>query len=320
MDSDVTVYYHKDNDGVLSGHLIYSKYPEAKFIPVQYGDKWEEADVKDKKVFVVDFSFPDMIAIRDLCAALVWCDHHSTAKKIQTEAWDDSTIAGLRSLDFAGCMLTYAYINNIPLENIDVMVKNYTIPYVVSAIAKYDTWKHKRGDDADAFNAAFTVKIRSHTSDDLPKFFDLGRAHIENTYIAIGETLLEAAMARVKGVVAHETPVIVKDGDKAITILVVNSTSDKDLAGSYINADLCYDIAAIYRYEHETRKDGKVEKPDRCIVSLRSLTCNVAVIAEKLQGGGHPGAASFVISQSPAQMKETLQGTIFRNRNAVVKK
>lgn len=310
MELENTCYYHGDLDGITAARVVLQQYSDAKMIRVNYGDKWKDEDVVGKRVIIVDFSFPDMMDIHDKCAELVWCDHHKTAKSEQKKLWGDDNVAGLRSLDYAGCMLTYAFFNNIKLADIVYKIQNFDIPYVVRAVATYDMWHHKAFDDVDAFCAAAFVKLTSPDAADFERLFNNNKA-IENEYIATGEVLLQAALNRIRHVAGREEILVLKPYSGDISVMFVNSTSDISALGSYINKELDCDIAIIFEIIGEKRKDVEY-RPESCRVSLRSRTCNVEIVARELAGGGHPGAAGFSTAETPSKMRDTLQGIIYR--------
>jgi len=57
------------------------------------------------------FSLPieEMASLNQKCD-LFWIDHHKSAMERNTELWN-SELAGLRSMDNSGCMLTWMYFH-----------------------------------------------------------------------------------------------------------------------------------------------------------------------------------------------------------------
>lgn len=123
------VYHHDDLDGITAAAIIHHSIGDGVFKAVNYGDTWTLDEVQNEVVFVVDFSFLNMVALRDACKQLVWIDHHKTAMEMQQAAWCDSTINGLRSLDFAGCELTWMYLH-----------PNELMPDIVRYVGDIDMW------------------------------------------------------------------------------------------------------------------------------------------------------------------------------------
>jgi oligoribonuclease NrnB/cAMP/cGMP phosphodiesterase (DHH superfamily) len=311
MELETICYHHGDLDGIAAGRVVLDKYPNAKMISINYEGKYKEDDVVGKRVVVVDFSFPDMLALQSLCAELIWCDHHKTVKDLQKKAWNEPSIAGIRSLDYAGCMLTYAFFNDIKLEDIAHKIQNLDIPYVIRAVSTYDMWQHKPFDDVDAFCATAFVKLTSPSSTDFERLIS-GNTQLSYEYIATGEVLLQAALNRIKKIAHRESPVMLKPQNGRITLLIVNATTDISMLGSYINREVGCDIAVIFEVLGELSREGEPYRPESCRVSLRSQTCNVGVVAQALGGGGHPGAAAYTSFETPTHMKNTLQSTIYR--------
>lgn len=298
-------YYHNDLDGITSGASVLIAYPDAKMIPINYGDTWYAAEVADNRVFVVDFSFPEMLKLQAACAELIWCDHHKTVYDTQKKAWNNPKIGGYRSLDYAGCMLTYAFLNDIKLEDLENPDIRNALPAVVRYISTYDLWKHTPGDEVDAFCATAFVKLTAPDSEDFCCFFE-GSDGRELDYIEMyaetGYVLIESAMNRVKHLANREEPVDIKTPIGKIKLLFVNATSDVSRLGDYINSVLGCDIAAIYEIIGEN-----------CKVSLRSKTCNIDQIAVIFGGGGHPHAAGFVTDDAPSKCCDNLSAVIYKS-------
>lgn len=294
---DTICFHHNDLDGIVSGAVVRKAYPDAKMISINYTDALTE-DLSGKRVIVVDFSFKNMDAIKEQCAELIWCDHHKTAKNENKKAWNDTEIKGYRSLDYAGCVLTYAFFNTIPL--VDDVVKDLKIPAVIRHVGAYDMWQFTEGDEVDAFCATAFVQLHTPDSSDFIQLLD-DSSSLEMQYVRTGEILVQAAMGRVKHAVKHVEPKVAKTPSGNITFLIVNSTSDISRLGSYVNKTLGYDIAAMFEIVN-----------NQCRVSLRSITRNVEVIAHELGGGGHVGAAGYATEKNSKSMYDELTATIYR--------
>ena len=304
---DTICFHHNDLDGIVSGAVVRKFYPDAKMIPINYSESRNE-DLTGKRVIIVDFSFEDIDLVKEQCAELIWCDHHKTAKNDNKKAWNDPEIKGYRSLDYAGCMLTYAFFNNIPLADIGDMAKDPKTPAVVRHVSMYDMWQFAEGDEVDAFCATAFVQLHSPDSLDFQPLLE-NSFNLQMQYIRTGEILVQAAIDRVKHVARREEAKVSKTPSGNITFLIVNSTSDISRLGSYINKELGYDIAAMFEIVN-----------NRCRVSLRSLTRNVEVIAYELGGGGHVGAAGYTTDKDSREMYDDLVAMIYRQHAKSVRK
>jgi oligoribonuclease NrnB/cAMP/cGMP phosphodiesterase (DHH superfamily) len=319
---DTICYHHNDPDGIFAGAVVKLKYPEATMVSVNYGMSWKPEDVKGKRVFVVDFSFPNMRRLFESCAELIWCDHHKTAMDENIELWNDTRVKGLRSMSYAGCVLTYAYLNNIAEIAIDIGHSDLRMPLAIQYVGIYDMWQHKQGDVIDAFVAAAYMKIKD-PSDKVFNIFlrELGdeRAAI-NEYISIGTTLIDSAMNQVRKIASREELTLIKLPNKNnITMFMVNSTSEASRLGSYINDELQCDIAIMYEIVKDKKNSELTEKHKNVTrVSLRSKTVNVSVLALMFGGGGHRGAAGFETELQPSELRDEIQAKIYRAHSLLV--
>lgn len=297
-------FYHRDLDGITSAAEVLHQYPEAKFIPVDYRDMYDQYDLSNARVIVVDFSFPDMSALQASCKELIWIDHHRTAYDMQRRAWKSTDIAGYRSLNFAGCMLTYAYFNKISLGDI----RDSVIPPAIQYVNSYDLWQFTQGDDVDAFCATAYLEWEKPVDVPYDLFFNISM-NVESCsvkgYIEKGILLLKAADKRVSYLANRDKiQQITTAQEVKINLLFTNATSDISKLGSYVNTERNCDIAAIYEIV-----DGNIR------IHLRSRTCNVEPIAKALGGGGHPGAASYNTLDSVESARDKLCAAIFRIPN-----
>lgn len=300
-------FHHNDLDGILAGGIVLQRYPDAKLIPIGYSDTYTQYDLSDALVIVVDFSFPNMWALKDACKELIWIDHHKTAFDTQRRAWISpmgSGISGYRSLDFSGCMLTYAYFENIPLRDIKLDISEGLIPEALVYVDKYDLWQFKQNDVVDAFCAAAYLVWQK--PEDIPynTFFidDSANNKAVCDYVEKGKLLLKAADNRIKYLTSREeSRIVTTPSGKMIKIMFINATCDISKLGSYINTDCNCDIAAIY----EITKNN-------IHVHLRSRVYNVEPIARAFRGGGHRGAASYSIKDSVDDARDKLFAVIFQ--------
>jgi oligoribonuclease NrnB/cAMP/cGMP phosphodiesterase (DHH superfamily) len=304
---DTICFHHNDLDGIVAAAIVRQYYPDAKMIPINYSDSLTE-DVEGKRIIVVDFSFKNMEELKEKCAELIWCDHHKTARDDNRKVWNDTDVKGCRSLEYAGCALTYAYFNNISITDLKAAMEDAKTPAVIRYAGTYDMWKFTEGDATDAFCATAFVKLHKP---DAPDFEQLmaNSYDMEAHYIRTGEILVQAAIDRVKKVAHREEIKVSKTPSGNITFLIVNSTSDLSRLGSYINKELGCDIAVMFEVIN-----------NHCRVSLRSLTRNVEVIAHELSGGGHVGAAGYTTAQNSREMYDELVATIYMMHSKSVKK
>lgn len=158
----VYVFHHNDADGYASAAIIGSFYTKIKDnkleydVPVEYYScsysspmELDKIDVtKECRVYIVDYSFTredDQKKILELKdnrnVQFVWIDHHESSKLIEESNSYFKSMDGIRCLEkgspYAGCYLTYLYVNRFPLlRPID------TIPLWIRLTSEYDTWQY----------------------------------------------------------------------------------------------------------------------------------------------------------------------------------
>lgn len=269
----ILIYHHGDLDGICAAAVVSKRFSSCytiKPVSVQYGDSWNLEDVEQAaKVFVVDFSFSDMETLAKVAGdKLVWIDHHKTAMETFTELWN-SDIDGIRSIEFAGCELTWKYCYYLRQP-----------PLPVKYIGDRDMWNFAYP-DTKTFCAGINAMIDSPLDKNWGWLLEYGM--VESSLIDIinmGKYLIKAQEAIVK-TRFYSGSDIEFCGHKT---RVVNATSDISELGEYINSN-GYDLALIWQV-----------CGDKVKYSLRSKTVDCSEIAKKYGGGGHQGAAGFTIS------------------------
>lgn len=283
-DGKIWCFYHgADLDGKCSGALVAIHHNwNVELRPINYTDKfpWNEIQPNDV-VYMVDFGlqpFEDMIKLNSMCH-LIWIDHHITAIQnydAYMETEDAVGIAGLRDLKFAGCELTWKYLNG----GVDF---DPHMPKPVYLMGRYDIWKWQ--DIPHALPFQYGMKLYKDTH---PKNRDLWESLIieEDDYIIKdiinnGERLLEYQRnldASACRIMAFETEF---EGLKAIAMNRMPAGSQ--LFDSVWDTDK-YDCMIAF-----ARTDGKWN------VSMYTDKdgINVGEVCKKHGGGGHVGAAGF---------------------------
>lgn len=274
MTDKIICYYHDDLDGIMSAIIVAKKFPNAKFIKVNYGDDWHVNDIIDSYCIIVDFSFPNMDELKQCCDSLCWIDHHKSAMERNEELWN-SDIYGRRNLDKSGCELTWEHF-----------FIGREMPEHIKLIGDMDMWKFQYGDRTKRFIEGLSIRDFSAICDNILYDMTETRWDETNNYIIEdicedGVTLLEAKRTRIKKSFADgfEKKFM---GHKTF---FVNTNHDISNMGEYIYKDKNYPIAFIYSFRN-----------DEVICSLRSNTIDVGDIAKKFDGGGHKFAAGFEMS------------------------
>lgn len=281
----ILIYRHDDPDGLWSGAIVYNMFVEHALnadvidVPVNYNkNTWDVNAVNNADyVFVLDFTFEDMDKLSEIAGSkLIWIDHHKTAMEKFTDLWN-SDINGSRSLDNAGCQLTWWYCVQYVLHNYQFT------PMAVKYIADRDMWKFEF-EDTKAFCEAAFVKNKSIYDEDITKLLK-DESNIYDEYIEFGNTRLEERRLRVEKAFERGLD-ITFNGYRA---RIVNTISDISEVGEYIYTKPEYDIAIMWFV------DG-----DSCKLSFRSNSKDpnapdCSKIAQKYGGGGHFNAAGATI-------------------------
>ncbi len=271
------IIYHKNcTDGLGAALAIRvwlkkrGELDQATFQTAQYGDPAPD-DVAGQDVFIVDFSYPreDLLTMYYQAKNLTVIDHHVTAQ--ETLADLDFCIFDMNK---SGCILTWEYL-----------FPNLPPPPLFEYLQDRDLWKWELPQSQEV-NAA----LRSYKP-----FLDEWEAFM--TYGAInrlkkeGIAILRYQQRQIEMVLSHKPwPMVEIDGTR---VPCINSTTLISEIGNELSKE--FPFAACY---FDTN-DGKR------VFSLRSNPdgANVADIAKKYGGGGHPRAAGFSV-EKPEVLKD----------------
>lgn len=280
----VLIYRHDDADGLWSGAIVYNMFIDNGYsaanisdIPVNYNkDSWNEDTVnKASYVYVLDFTFEDMDKLAEVAGnKLIWIDHHKTAMEKFPDLWN-SKIEGKRSVENAGCTLTWLYC-----------YPTIIVPNSVNYIADRDMWKFEYGNTKPFCEAAY-VKIKSIFDSDITKLlnWDLDEDDLEYQYIEFGKARLDEQALRVSK--AFERGSDIKFNNCAARI--VNTTGDISEIGQFIYTKPEYDLAIMWYV------DGSSVKFSLRSNSKDKNAPDCAEIAEKYGGGGHFNASGMTV-------------------------
>lgn len=278
--SHLVLYHGSDLDGVFSAAIIAKKYglDSVKCVPVNYGMEFPFDEIEEctRTVWVVDFSFDNMVWLKDKLATmykadLIWCDHHESAIKKNANA-NVHGIWGLRTVGRAGCELTYEYIHK------------EEAPTLIQYLSTYDVWDKERMNWDDVmyvqYGARYYVGLSVERAVKLLDAVGEGDMSI-GTLAHTGEVILTWTDQINEGYVkcsAFEGTIC---GVKAVFMNtnVFNSNAFKSYEGEY-------EVMVPFRYE----KTGLVRFS---IYADHNDKVNCAEMAERFGGGGHVGAAGF---------------------------
>ncbi|HEY86290.1 MAG TPA: hypothetical protein G4N96_14390, partial [Chloroflexi bacterium] len=234
---------------------------------------WDKIEAAET-VIITDFSLPkdDMLKIYEAKGEnFIWIDHHISAIE---EMSDFESIAGLRALDRAACVLTWQYF-----------LPESSVPAAVLFIGDRDIWQFDYP-QTRVFSEGLSAEDTAVNNNALWDALLSNDQELVQRLIEKGEILLDA---RLKQIAYHvDTYGFALDFDGYNT-LAVNLPGNGDI-GHYI-CSLGYDVAYVYR---DNFQDGQVFTN----VTLYSETVDVSKLAMRYGGGGHKGAAGFRFMRS----------------------
>jgi uncharacterized protein len=263
--SDILCFYHANCvDGAAAAAVIRRKYPESVCVPMSHGDPIT-TPVKDKTVFIVDFSFAES-TLRNLkqdAKEVLWYDHHKTSLPThQSLGW------GVIDLGESGATLTWKQeYPDRPVPRILQYVKDKDIwEWKLPHSRAINTALREREDIHDPAGVTWQTLIDRMTDDDFQKMVEVGEWALKSQRLRI----LDGAK---KGFEINF------HGHRAFA---VNWSLESSEMGEYIYQDLGYEVAVIFNYTGQNWN-----------FSLRSDEVDVSPLAAKYGGGGHPGASGF---------------------------
>ena len=271
-------YFHSsDLDGHCSGAIVKHFNPECEMIGVQYGDEPDWPNIaQGEEIHIVDFSFP-MDILERLCNELhcivVWIDHHKTA----IEAYNSydkafSCAQVILSSTRAACELAWAYYA------IEV-----DMPQAVHLLGRYDVYEHNY-DKLMEFQYGMRIENTHPENQDLWSRLFKGVPFLLDQIANGGRSLIiytEKLFAGYADAAAFEVDF---EGFKCIACNVIPFGFGSALFKSVWNPKV-HDVMLLFCWT------GK-----QWVVSMytdQKPGIDVSVIAEKYDGGGHPGAAGF---------------------------
>lgn len=267
----IVIYHANCLDGFGAAYAAWYHFKdEAIYHPGYYGKP--PPDVTGMDVFMVDFSYSPEIVEGMLKTAynVTLIDHHKTSLDALDYLQDEGLNFANSTIGEAGCVLAWKYFNEYKSQ-----------PWFFEYIRDRDLWLFEKSD-----TDAMTSYLRT-----LPFDFKAWKACDDYLFYSdvchIGNILVTQRRQRVADTVNR----CARNVDMFGTIVpLVNASPD---IASEVGAALAmaYPFVAVY----EDREDGRV-------FSLRSAKENpeaadVAVLAQKMGGGGHCHASGFRVDR-----------------------
>lgn len=289
----LVIYHAHCSDGFCAAWLFARAFPDAELFPANYGD--EPPDVRDRDVFILDFSYPRAVMLRLIEQArghVTVIDHHESAERelagLCSQCYQGDTLHLLPEFDVvpsitfdmkkSGAMLAWEYLKTRPQE------RTFThCPWLVEYVQARDLWTWDQP-YAREVNAA----IRS-----LPQTMEAWNELCHHTPMSLVPEGAAILRDQAQTVAAH----VAKAWDVEIgghKVKAVNATTMiSEIAGELAKDapfGACFQIIG-----------GKV------IWSLRSREggIDVSEVAKQFKGGGHRSAAGFQMDLSDESAPRT---------------
>jgi len=262
----IVVLYHADcPDGFGAAWAAWKKLGNtARYIAVPPNNRELPKVAKDADVFTLDYSFPaDVIArVTKEVKSLTVIDHHVSNTKAVRMAG-----SGLFDLKHSGAVLAWQYFHS-----------KKPVPKLLRHVEDYDLWKFRIRYAREIAEALPLYDMNFPTWEKIARDFEHGK---KKKYIEEGKVLIRQRDRRIGRLIGFGEK-LTFEGYKA---LMVNSPFYVSEIGHSIVRHGT-PVAIIW-----SRREGKV------VVSLRSdgREVDVAKLAERFGGGGHPAAAGFTI-------------------------
>ena len=279
------VFHHNDPDGKCAAAIVHRhwyKVPNGgwnsdsfRYIETDYKDPVDTEALKmGDTVVIVDYSFKRDVMLKTVEKVgwenIFWMDHHKTAFE-----YDYGFIPkGLRNANFAGCELTWKFLN-----------PDVAIPMGVILIGDYDIWTHRYGE----LTENYFLGIQLYDLSPVNSSWDLNVLNAsDNTIDSIAEQGQICKLFRnnfCRQYIKDFGFEVEFEGYKCFAVGMYEFGSK--VFGYLIDE---YDLCLSFEY------DGKGWQ---CGVYSSNSEINCGKIAQKYGGGGHPGAAGFPCKKLP---------------------
>lgn len=274
---NVLLYHGSCSDGFCSAFLFWLCYKDnMNYIASYYGEK--APDLKDKNVFIADFSFDKETILRIIeeCKSLVWLDHHQSSAELMREIkqLNNPKVTIIEDNNRSGAGIVFDYIRENMVLTPELSASLMARETLVNYIQDNDLWQFKLPD-----SKAFSIAERSYKM----KFEEWDNFNVQSL-IEEGKVMLKYYNSKLEDIyrLAYEKEVF------GYKILMVNCNGM--FASDIVNM-LCKDRPFGISWWY----DGKRKK---FVFSMRSDSNGVDVseLAKRAGGGGHKNSSGFQLS------------------------
>lgn len=275
----ICIHHNKDMDGFCSGAIVKHKYPDCKLIGWDYKDEMPDFNqFQDQEVLMIDITFPldKLLMLSDICKLTVIDHHISFKKQIDELVYTDNYIpfTYIYEADVAACEIGWKYL-----------FPETPVPYAVTLISRYDTWRQQEGDWA---------------GETLPfKYYMYG---ICNSVETFPEEIFHLNFIDILSF-TKEGKIIMRAEEMRYEALSHSYSFERDAYGyqaiilnsAFFSSET---LKTKYNPKYHDLMVGFCYTGTKWSISLRSdkPEIDVSIIARKRGGGGHKGAAGFEVN------------------------
>jgi uncharacterized protein len=308
-----TIFYHADcPDGFGAAYAAWRVFGDtARYLPMHHGMPWQETDVRDRAVFILDFSFPkeDLLAMARIARSVVMLDHHGTARRPWAEVLQKSPDSSFEAFQAEDLPLRICFDMNKSGARLawEYFLPATPPPLLIGHIEDIDLWRFALP-GTKAFSRALRLfPFDFQVWDKLARSTETTQGERYQRLLADGEAIDRFINIEIERLVAgrlltpitlrgepvdplqavrHGQPVITAENRTwlAVSGLAVNANSVFASELGSALAEKSGSFGAIWQLGN----DGEAK------VSLRANNrVDVARIAENYGGGGHPNAAGL---------------------------
>lgn len=282
-DVDCLVYHYPCCDGSGAGVAAWmARGDTIKYAPLDYGKPFDEQQLRDKNVVLIDCSFkPDQLArVRTIAKKVMILDHHDSAAK---------NLSGEPGCFFymhnSGALLSWHYFHGM----------DKVAPDVLQLIEDRDLWRWKQRDRSEPL---FHAIISLPRQPDFKKYMTLLDPVELDKAIAGGRVIMQQNKAWCLSKI---------DDAKRCKFQVPNTSEVYDIMALELKEErLVSELSEeLYnKYEVDFVMIWHQHADNRYKISFRNNNqrINVGDIASALGGGGHPRAAGASITFSPKEL------------------
>lgn len=309
MNPEITVYYHADClDGFGAAFAAWRRFgAAARYLPLHYDQPWRHEDVDGRRVYVIDVCFPRpvMQTIARIAESVWLIDHHASAR----DQWADCLETGPDGVERYEAGRLHVYFDmrrsgaRLGWEHFHPGVP---LPELLAAVEDQDLWRFALP-DARALCRALRLRAFEFVAwDALVRAVEEGgegRAGLVAEGAAVERFMhLEVDRLSQGNQVGHarlpaEPVDPLQAGRHGVPLIVEGEVAWRAVPGLAANANAMFSSELGHLLAEASGTFGLVWYMDGSGIVKASLRAsgkvNVAQLAERFGGGGHPNAAGF---------------------------